>query len=294
MNLKPKTGRIIVVPSAKFNLMKTLTILLIFLMAACGGNGSPGTTSEEMIAPMEMADESYSTLRKVPATNQPQPEIEKKAIKTGGLAYRVESTKEEYQRISKLLKQYDAYISSENENKGYDRINYNVNIKVPPQNFDPLIADITKNKKPDNRWVNTDDVTSRYYDLQSRIDNKKKLEKRYQEILKQANKISDILEVERNLNQARSEIESLQGQFKLLDHQINYSTLDISFYELVPYELEHEQRPGFGTRLLNAITAGWQGFQTFLVYLLALWPFGLLALGAVWVVRKVRARRKQD
>ena len=276
--------------------MKTLTILIVLLMAACGGNGGSSSTMADMEAApmMEMSesDAGTSSVRKVSNQSQQDPEIDKKVIKTGGLSYRVESTKEEYQRISKLLDQYDAYISSENENKGYDRINYNVSIKVPPQNFDVLIKEVTDGKKLDNRWVNTDDVTSRYYDLQSRIENKKKLEERYQEILKKADKISDILEVERNLNQVRSEIESLQGQFKLLNHQINYSTLDISFYELVPYELDQEQRPGFGTRLLNAMSAGWQGFQTFIVYLLALWPFGLLAFGVVWLVRKIRARKK--
>ncbi|WP_424962548.1 DUF4349 domain-containing protein [Ekhidna sp.] len=278
--------------------MKTLTILIIFLMAACGGNeGSNSVMADMEAAPMmEMSesDAGSSSLRKVSDQSQNDPEIQKKVIKTGGLSYRVENTKDEYQRLSSLLNQYEAYISSENENKGYDRINYNVSIKVPPQNFDALIKAVTEGKKLDNRWVNTDDVTSRYYDLQSRIENKKKLEERYQEILKQANKISDILEVERNLNQVRSEIESLQGQFKLLNHQVNYSTLDISFYEIVPYELEQEQRPGFGTRVLNSLSAGWQGFQTFLVYLLALWPFGLLSLGVVWVVRKVRARKKSE
>lgn len=275
--------------------MKTLTILIVFLMAACGGNEGSNSSMSDMEATSLMEEvvvaDEFST-RKVSNTEQDQAEIQKKVIKTGGLSYRVESTKEEYNRLNGLLEKHDAYISSENENKGYDRINYNVSIRVPPQNFDVLIKEVTEGKKLDNRWVNTDDVTNRYYDLQSRIENKKKLEERYQEILKQADKISDILEVERNLNQVRSEIESLQGQFKLLNHQITYSMLEISFYELVPYELDQEQRPGFGTRLLNAISVGWQGFQTFLVYLLALWPFGLLALGVVWVVRKVRARKK--
>ncbi|WP_370088189.1 DUF4349 domain-containing protein [Ekhidna sp.] len=278
--------------------MKTLTILIIFLMAACGGNDGFQSTYADMEVPMAMQpaveEADAGSYRKVSNSEQDQSEIQKKVIKTGGLSYRVESTKEEYQRLSSLLNQYEAYISSENENKGYDRINYNVSIKVPPQNFDALIKAVTEGKKLDNRWVNTDDVTNQYYDLQSRIENKKKLEERYQEILKQANKISDILEVERNLNQVRSEIESLQGQFKLLNHQVNYSTLDISFYELIPYELDQEQRPGFGTRVINSLSAGWQGFQTFLVYLLALWPFGLLGLGVVWLVRKVRARKKSE
>ena len=279
--------------------MKTLTVLIIFLMAACGGGATSDSVSAdayEAVPMMETADEadmSSSTLRKVSnvASQTPQ-EIEKKVIKTGGLSYSVESTKDEYNRLTNLLKQYNAYIASENENKGYDRINYNMSVKVPPQHFDALIADVTKDRKLENRWVSTDDVTDRYYDLQSRIANKKKLEERYQEILKKAVTVKDILEVERNLNQVRGEIESLQGQFKLLSHKIAYSTLDLSFYELIPYELNQEQRPGFGTRLANSISAGWQGFLTFLVYILALWPFGVVALGVVWIVKKVRAKRK--
>ncbi len=281
--------------------MKTLTMLITFLMAACGGGVSSDSVSSdgyEAVPKMEVAEEadlSSGTLHKTSnLASQTPREIEKKVIKTGGLSYAVESTKDEYTRLTTLLKQYDGYIASENESKGYDRINFNVKIKVPPQNFDILIADITKDKKVENRWVNASDVTDRFYDLQSRITNKKKLEARYQEILKKANNVRDILEVERNLNQVRGEIESLQGQFKLLNHQIAYSTLDISFYELVPYELNQEPRPGFGTRLLNSFSAGWQGFLTFLVYVLTLWPFGILAAGIVWLVKKVRARRKKS
>lgn len=277
--------------------MKTLTILIVFLMAACGGGNSDSSSSDYEAAPMmEVLDDAdASPLRKVSnAPQQTDQEFQKKVIKTGGLSYKVENTKEEYRRISTLLEKYEAYISSENESKGYDRINYNVSIKVPPRHFDPLVEDLTKEKKLDNRWVNTDDVTERYYDLQSRIGNKKKLEERYQEILKKADNVRDILEVERNLNQVRSEIESLQGQFKLLSHRINFSTVDVSFYELIPYELDQEQRPGFGTRLANSISAGWQGFLTFMVYALALWPFGILAFIIVTIVKRIRARRKKD
>lgn len=276
--------------------MKTITILFIFLAAGCGG-GNADYTGEPYTEPamVEMSEEASMDVPSKSSYNgnDQATEIEKKVIKTGGLSYRVEEIKKEYARIKSLLAKYDAYINSENENKGYDRINYSISAKVPPEHFDALVAGLSEGKKLDSKWVNMNDVTERYYDLQSRITNKKKLEERYQQILKKAVSIKDILEIERNLNQVRSEIESLQGQFKLLSHQVNFSTIDISFYELIPYEVEQEQRPGFGARILNAISAGWQGFLTFLVYILALWPFGLVALGVVWVVRKIRSRKKK-
>jgi len=279
--------------------MKILTLLFVFLVAACDGGGSESYNSEGAYAdikaaPMEVTEESM-VLKQGSSVQPPstqQSEIKKKVIKKGGLSYKVDETKNEYSRLSELLTKYEAYIASENESKGYDRINYSINIKVPPQNFDPLIEEITKNKTIENRWVNADDVTARYYDLQSRIENKKKLEERYQEILKKAENVRDILEVERNLNQVRGEIESLQGQFKLLTHQVNYSTIDLTFYQLIPYEYNQEQRPGFGTRLLNAFSGGWNGFLTFLVIMVQLWPFGLVAAGLLFLIKRIRGTRK--
>jgi len=264
-------------------------------MAACGGNGEGAESIEaEFEVPMEVLTEERVSGKLIADDQVGQNPLEKKIIKTSGLTYRVENTKDEYLRIGELLKKYDAYIGSESENKGYDRINYNLNIKVSPQYFDVLISELTKDKKLDNKWMNTDDVSERYYDLEARIENKKKLEIRYQEILKQASKVSDILEVERNLNQVRSEIESLQGQFKFLNHQINYSSIDISFYELIPYEYDQEQRPGFGTRILNALSGGWNGFLSFTVFAVTLWPFALLTFLLILFIRRMRRRNKKD
>ncbi|GAB4248414.1 MAG: hypothetical protein Tsb0034_27790 [Ekhidna sp.] len=277
--------------------MKSLTLLFIFLAASCGGGaGSEAVESDFEAASMEVTDEASiatSSLRAEKSDTQAPVEFEKKVIKTGSLSYSVEDIRNEYARISKLLEQYEAYIASENESKGYDRINYNISIKVPPQHFDTFIAEISKDRKIENRWVNTDDVTDQYYDLRSRIDNKRKLEERYQEILKKADNVRDILEVERNLNQVRGEIESLQGQFKLLSHKIAYSTLDLSYYELIPYELNNEQRPGFWTRLVNAFSGGWNGFLSFLVVLVRLWPFGIITYLVVLLVKKLRKRQKK-
>lgn len=279
--------------------MKTLSLLFIFLAAACGG-GSDSTEaiySEEAV----MADsfemiEDQSTMRKLPATQQPAQstvEIQQKIIKTGNLTYKVEEANKEQGRIKNLLSKYDAYLASESQNKGYDRINYNLNIKVPPQYFDSLMSELMAGNRVDNKWINSDNVTDRFYDLQSRIVNKKKLETRYQEILSKANSVRDILEVERSLNTVRSEIESLEGQFKLLNHRISYSTLDVTFYEILPYEIADEQRPGFLARISNALSGGWQGFISFIVFAVRLWPFIILTFFVVVLFKKIRKKRNE-
>ena len=75
----------------------------------------------------------------------------------------------------------------------------------------------------------------------------------------------EILEIEKNLSEVRTEIESLQGQFNYLSRQVNYSTINLSFYEVLPYVNDSSQRKGFGQRILSALDNGWQSFLLFLV-----------------------------
>jgi len=273
--------------------MKSAIILFIFLVAGCGDNSLSSNKSSDFEDLIEVPTTMQRAAKTIDEQEQGDvQQIEKKRIKRAGLTYQVDQVNDERQLINELLKKSEAYIASESENKSYDRINYSLTIKVPPQYFDQLIDELAANKSVENKWINTDDVTDRYYDLQSRIENKKQLEIRYQTILNQANNVRDILEVERNLNQVRGEIESLQGQFKLLNHQISYSTIDLNFYEVVPYELNQNPRPGLGTRMINSITSGWQMFVTFFVYLLALWPFAILGVLIIFLIRKLSVRRK--
>ncbi|MEM6831814.1 MAG: DUF4349 domain-containing protein [Bacteroidota bacterium] len=274
--------------------MKITTLLIILAAGACGGgNSSSDTASPAMdkMAGVEL-DESEALTRQSSQVNLQEQEYQKKVIKTGNVNYRAENAQEEYDRVVQILPSFNAYISSEDQNESYDRINYNLTVKVPPQNFDSLFATLIKGRKIDSKYVNIDDVTAQYYDLRSRIENKKKLEARYQDILKKATKIKDILEIEQNLNQVRTEIESLEGQLKLLSYRINFSTIDIRFYEILPYTVDEEPRPGFGARFVNSISWGWQGFLTFLIFIVGLWPFAILAIGVVLIVKQVT--RKKD
>src|SRR5690606_1959820 len=143
----------------------------------------------------------------------------------------------------------------------------------------------------ENKYSNVEDVTERYYDLKTRINNKQALEKRYLELLNEASEVKDMLEIEKSLNEIRTEIESMQGQFNFLSKQISLSTIQLSFYEILPYTYDSSQRKGFGARIVNALTQGWQGFLTFLVAFISFWPFLILAAGGIYILKKVRLKR---
>ncbi|MEL7147867.1 MAG: DUF4349 domain-containing protein, partial [Bacteroidota bacterium] len=135
--------------------------------------------------------------------------------------------------------------------------------------------------------------TERYYDLKSRIKNKKALEERYLDLLKKARDMKDILQIERSLNEVRTDIERLQGQFNYLSKQVQLSTIQLQFYELIPYSGGTSGKRTFIDRITAAFDNGWGGFQSFLVGLATLWPFIILAIGGIYLFRKLRRSWKK-
>lgn len=276
--------------------MKLSSFISIILLqiAACGSGGNNEST--QLMDFQETTDVPL-TAQSAPtyAKSNDEPVIIKKLIKTGSIDFQSENVEEDYQKISAMLPKFGAYYESENQNKSTQRINYNLTIRVPWDKYDTLLSSISNIAfRLENKHSNSEDVTERYYDLKTRIKNKKALEARYLELLNKAQSIKDILEIERNLNQVRTEIESLEGQFNYLSKQINFSTLHVSFYEELPYTYATVQRKGFGARILSALNNGWQGFLSFLVGITMLWPFIFIAIAGVYTFRWIRRNRKKN
>lgn len=269
-------------------------LLVLFSLFVIFGCYHSENTEGELVMDME-ADYggriAEPTSRQPKMMSQEQQAPTKKIIKTGNLTLKVESTKDMYQEILSLLEKSDAYIENENQSTQNDRINYNLTIRVNKQNFDALFNSLsTKSGKVENRSINVEDVSERYYDLETRIKNQQALEQRYVTLLEKTTSIKEILEIERNLNEIRTEIEIKQGQFNYLSKKVEYSTIYVNFYEVLPYVYDSEARPGFVARIKKSISDGWQGFLSVFIGTIGLWPFTLAFVAIMYAVKKWRKR----
>lgn len=269
-------------------MLKTTIILLTILsLLSCNGNGDSGSPaiaefSGKMVAREALQSQPMSDHQEGPT---------KKIIKSGSLTLKVENAKQTYQAIVSELDKFDASIENENQSTQNDRINYNLTIRVVRDKFDELFNSLAgKSEWVEHRSVNANDVSERYYDLETRIKNQKALEQRYLELLKKTTSIKEILEIERNLNDIRTEIEIKQGQFNYLSRQVEYSTIHLGFYELLPYTYNSEARPGFLARIKKSLSNGWQNFLSVLVGAISLWPFVIGFVAVVVVVKRWRRR----
>ena len=274
-------------------MQKTLIVLFSFLILS----GCYHSENTEKEIAMDFIEADYGGRMAAPEArqskmmSQEQQAPDKKIIKTGNLTLKVESTKDTYQNILAMLDKSDAYIENENQSTQNDRINYNLTIRVNKDNFDGLFNSLsTKSGKVENRSINVEDVSERYYDLETRIKNQQALEQRYVNLLEKTTTIKEILEIERNLNEIRTEIEIKQGQFNYLSKKVQYSTIYVNFYEVLPYIYDSEARPGFVARIKSSISDGWQGFLSVFIGTIGLWPFILAFVVLVYVVKKWRKR----
>jgi hypothetical protein len=276
-----------------------LIFTLAFIIAACSNNNTEdvvgiGGRSVELMETNDMESIPLAKQSSAPLeTELLSPDISQKLVRSGGINFQSEAVDKDYQQIKGMLGGFNAYLENENQSNDNFRKSYFLSIRVPSEKYDSLLNAIAKIAfRVENKYSNVDDVTERYYDLQSRIQNKKELEKRYREILSKANEVKDILEIERNLNEVRTEIESMQGQFNYLSKQIQFSSLQVQFYEELPYGLNSPKKKGFWVRIFNALDNGWQVFLTVLIGLVTLWPFYFA--GVLIFILVVYLKRKKN
>jgi hypothetical protein len=214
--------------------------------------------------------------------------IERKLIKTGRLEFITNSVEETRVSVEKLCKQYNAYVSSEDQDNYNRRLQFEQVIRVPAPQFDALMKAIEAiGEHTESRHITTEDVTEEYIDVEARLKTKKELEQRYLDLLKQAKSVTDIVSIEGQIAATRSDIESMQGRLNYLSSQVSYSTLTIVYYENIGTDY------GFGSKFFSSLKNGWDNLLLFIIGVLNFWPFILITAFLVWLFIRVRRLRRK-
>lgn len=211
--------------------------------------------------------------------------IESKIIKNGELRFETDDLEKTYNQVQKAVAKYKANIQNDSEEKNNFSIFKILTIRVPSQNFDAFIKDISTGVSYfDTREISSEDVTEEYIDVDSRIKTKKVLEIRYLELLKKATKVSEMMEVEKQLSEIREEIEAKEGRLKYLKNRVAMSSVTINFYKTLAQE--SGATVSYGTKIGNAIKSGFNGLSSFFIWLIEVWPFIIILVALIYLIRK--------
>lgn len=280
----------------------------VFLIASCSSGGFDMSEEKSAsVSDMQMAESqtAYEEQDKSKASDEsgvtdpgvPTPvsdviavKTPDKIIKTGSMTLMVEEYDTAIVNIKSIIKNSNAYISNEAEYKSAYCITNTIIVRITSDKFDILVESLDKaGYNVTAKTIGMEDVTAEFVDIQARLKTKKETEERYREILKQANTIRDILEVENYIKAVREEIESAEGRLKYLSDQVSYSTLTLT----VQQESDNPYEPGFGSKSGNALSGGWEILKGIFIIFLYMWPLWLIGgITLLIIFRKKLKRRK--
>lgn len=122
-----------------------------------------------------------------------------------------------------------------------------ISIRVPSEKLDEAIDQIKSlGLKTVYESVVGRDLTDQYEDIQTRLELLESIKTKYQSILSSATRVQDILEVQREIINTQSQIDSLKGQQLYLEKSASLSLISVSLStdELsLPYTPDQTWRP---------------------------------------------------
>ncbi len=261
-------------------LLQLFFFISMFLLS-CGQSPSEsgGTLMRAEMAPTASSDRldvEESTYRPL------------KKIRNGQLRLQVDDAQATAMEIRQTVLNAGGEIQNEQENHYGRTWEIYLTMRVPASQLDSLMDVFSSGTgQVENRSISESDISEVYYDTDARLTQKRALESRYLEILKEARTVEDMLAIERELNQVRSDIESMDGQMRSFDKQVAMSTLVVSLVTT------KSGMDNFFSELGSAFGQGWTHLLQFLLFLASGWAVILFVGGALWLLGKWRRRRRK-
>jgi hypothetical protein len=164
----------------------------------------------------------------------PAPELaNRKLIRNATIELEIVNFDDAVQKITAVASEERGYVATTSSQKQANgKLHGQVIVKVLPENLDRFLQKIHGLGELKNQSLGTEDVTKAYFDTDARLKNARVMEQRLIDMLKnKTGKVSDLLQVEKELGRVREEIEKMQGDLKYWDSQVQFATVTISLAE---------------------------------------------------------------
>jgi len=223
---------------------------------------------------------------------------ERKVIRSGSLSLIVDDVSKSAKEISDLSGRLGGWVENQNVYEYMaGSLQGSLTVRVPEAKFTEALAQVKLLAvRVRNEQISSSDVSAQVVDLQSRLKNERAKEAQYLVILKNAVKISDILEVTNMLSNVRGTIEQIEGQINYLGRQTSMSTITVSLTPVAnAKEVTNEWKPMLVAKesfrnLLASLTGLASGIIIFVIQVLPVLILQLaflgLILGLIWKLGK--------
>ena len=197
---------------------------------------APAETAQSEMPDKESASDAGAMNSAAEASSAETPAAavaNRKLIRNANIELEIVSFDDAVQKITALANEERGYVATTNSQKQANgKLRGQVIVKVLPENLDRFLQKVRALGELKNQTLGTEDVTKAYFDTDARLKNARVMEERLIEMLKtKTGKVSDLLQVEKELGRVREDIEKMQGELKYWDSQVQFATVTISLAE---------------------------------------------------------------
>src|SRR5881398_3266788 len=178
----------------------------------------------------ESVAEGYGTSSETATTSS---SMNRKLIRNAEVEVELASFDDAIQKITALANEERGYVATtSSEKQANGKLRGQVVVKILPENLDPFLQKLRGLGELKNQTLGTEDVTKAYFDTDARLKNAHVMEQRLIDMLKmKTGKVSDLLQVEKELGRVREDIEKMKGDLKYWDSQVQFATVTVSLAE---------------------------------------------------------------
>jgi hypothetical protein len=288
------------------NKIIALIVVCIAMVAAAGCLGFPTAGFDPSSTSQDMSNGRLQSESKVAYSGNPASMpvptgtpaqsgsvtsgIETKIIKTAYLTIEVIDVPGSVETLKNLASQKGGYVSSTNIQKNYnDRLSGSVILRVPAAEFENTLTGVKAIGTVKSVSTQGQDVTEEYVDLQAQKISYQNQLTQYNEIMKKAVKVEDVITVQQQIDRVQTELNRLEGRLKYLDSRIDLSTITVNLQEPEPVGGET------GHNFISTINEGIAGFfgmiDAIIIILFTLLPL-IIVGGAGYAIYRWRKGRK--
>lgn len=309
-------------PSPVLLLITSLLILLITFLSACSAGKAPAREfvysgealpMEVPAAPMKYEQQTSPASPEFlsDSTGSMKADVDRIVIRNGSLEIVVDTPPDSMKKISKLAEELGGYVVSasmteEQLDSGLKVPRATITIRVPAEKFDEAMEAIKSesNRLPLRENIDSQDVTSEYTDLQSRLRNLKNTEEQLLKIQEEAYKTEDVLQVYERLVQVREQIEVIQGQINYYNESSQKSAISVTLIAneaVQPLTIGHWQPVGVAKDAVQALINTVKVLANIAIWLvifvlpilLLLYVIFFLPLSLIWKAWRRRVKQKK-
>lgn len=280
-----------------------ITISLLVAGCSASRNVSEAVPSSPVPVPAPAPASSPSYLPELKSSGgmsidsdflEEQGTTDRKIVRTGSINIEVDDITNTLDSITNIAVQHNGYVVSSSQRGNDDNPRGNISIRIPFSDFNDALQQIrTLATKITYENTASQDVTEQYTDLKAQLKNYEATEAQLLELLKKAESVTDVLEVQKELSNVRENIERTKGRIQYLDRTTDMSLIEVQLVKTKPIGESSWDISGIFKSAVDGLIIFVQILLGLLIWGLVFSPIWIVILVIIWAVRRKKKKKLQ-